>query len=182
MSTAPLVAERKPFKEYEKPAEGTYQGVISEVEDLGMVTRPGYQGAPAKTGHEIKIWWQLNAKDKEGNIFRIPERAMLLSLHEKANLFKFVKNLFGKEPPATFDVRKLVGTERLLAIVQKPGKTKDGKETIFANVGAMLKLPPNTPKLEIVPRRKKDELKAEVAKASNAITETNPITDEDIPF
>lgn len=188
MSDAPLVAERKTSKEFEKPAEGMYHAVISEIEDLGNVTRPGWQGAPPKTGHEIRIWWQLDAKDSEGRIFRVPERAMLLSLHEKANLFTFIKNLFGKEPPMSFDVRKLVGTERMVAIVHRPGKGENASK-IYANVGTTMKVPANTPKLEIVPRPKKDaaavpatQTSQATAQKSNAITQENPITDDDIPF
>jgi hypothetical protein len=105
---------------------------------------------------------------------------MLMSLHEKSNLFAFIKALFKKEPPVDFDTRKLIGTQRMLTIVLNPGKG-DNANKMYANVAAMLNLPPNTPKLEIVARPKRDEVKAEVAK-SLAVTEANPITDEDIPF
>jgi hypothetical protein len=105
---------------------------------------------------------------------------MLLSLHEKANLFKFIKNLFGKEPPATFDVRKLVGTERLVVIVHRKG-TGDKAENTYANVGTLLKLPPNTPKLEIVARPKRDDTKPAPVPGS-AVTPDNPIEDSEIPF
>lgn len=176
-----LIAERKTSKDFEIPAEGTIQAVICEIEDRGLVDRV-FNGI-AKKNHEIRLWWQLNSKDSEGKTFYLPEN-FTLSLHEKSKLYKRVKGLYGKEPPQTLDVSKLIGTNTQLVIVRNEGKDKMGETKLYANVAATLKLAPGQAKLEIVPRPKRDEVKAAVAQTlkSNAITEAAPITDDDIPF
>lgn len=178
-----LIAERKAGKDFEIPAEGTVQAVICEIEDRGLIDRV-FNGI-AKKNHEIRLWWQLNAKDSEGKTFYLPEN-FTLSLHEKSKLYKRVKGLYGKEPPQSLDVSKLVGANSNLVIVRNEGKDKMGEPKVYANVAATLKLTAGQAKLEIVPRPKKDAVKAEVAATlapkSNAITPENPITDEDIPF
>jgi hypothetical protein len=182
MTDNDYIAKRKPQTDYEKPTEGQHQGVICEVEILKNHTFKGCNGNPDKVDTGIRIWWQLATKDSKGRPFYLTagKGPMLMSLHEKSNLFAFIKALFKKEPPVDFDTRKLIGTQRMLTIVLNPGKG-DNANKMYANVAAMITLPANTPKLEIVARPKRDEVKAEVAK-SLAVTEANPITDEDIPF
>lgn len=175
----PLIAERKEGKEFEIPKEGTVQAVIAEVEDLGMVEQT-YNNETKKV-HKLRLRYQLAELDSEGQPKRIYER-FTVSMHPKAGLFKRVKGLFGKEPPATFDCELLVGAQANLVLVHNEGKDKQGQPKTFANIAATLKLQPNQKKLEIVAIPKKNEVKQAVAATTNAITPENPISDLDIPF
>ena len=179
----PITAEKPTGKDFKLATEGTVAAVLNTVKDLGMIDTV-YNGVAKKT-HKVQFIWQLAELDDDKKPILIFER-FTLSLHEKAQLYKRIKGLFGKEPPATLDLEKLIGTNTNLVIVHNEGKGKDGQPKTFANIAATLKLQPGQKKLEIVPLDKiikpKDELKAEVAKQSNAITEENPITDLDIPF
>lgn len=178
----PIIAENKGTN-FEPLAEGTVQAVLNTVKDLGMVDTT-FNGVTKKT-HKCQFIWQTDQKDSEGKPALVFER-LTVSLHPKSQLYKRIKGLFSKEPPASLDISKLEGTQTNLVIVHNEGKDKNGQPKLFANIAATLKLRANQKKLEIVPLdqiiKKKDELKAEVAKASNAITEANPITDDDIPF
>ena len=180
----PLMAEKPTGKTFELPSEGTVQAVIAEVKDLGMLDTV-YNGIAKKT-RKIQIRYQLAELDTDGQPKRVYER-LTLSLHEKSQLYKRIKGLYGKEPPATFDVEKLVGFNCLLVIVHNAGQGKDGQPKTYANIAATLKLPPNTPKLEIVAIPKKDEVKAAVAPTlkqavARPVTEADPIDDDSIPF
>ena len=178
----PLVAENKGTN-YEPLKEGTYPAVLNTVKDLGMVDTT-FNGVTKKT-HKCQFIWETDQKDAEGKPALVFER-FTVSLNPKAQLYKRIKGLFSKEPPATLDLEKLVGTQTQLVITQNEGKDKTGQTRIYANVAATLKPAAGQKKLTITPLdtilKKKDELKAEVAKATNAITEANPITDDDIPF
>ena len=179
----PIVAETPTGKDFKLPAEGTQQAVLNTVKDLGMVDTV-FNGV-AKKVHKVQFVWQLSELDDEKKPILIFER-FTLSLHEKAQLFKRVKGMYGKQPPTTLDLEKLIGWNGNLVIVHNEGKDKQGQPKTFANIAATLKLNAGQKKLEIVPLdkiiQKKDEVKAEVAKTANAITPENPITDEDIPF
>lgn len=175
----PLVAENK-GKNFEIPKEGQVQAVLAAVKDLGMVDTV-FNGVTKKT-HKCSFIWELETKDEEGLPQLVFER-FTVSLHPKAQLYKRIKGLFNKEVPASLDLEKLVGTNTNLVIQHNEGKDKNGQPRTFANIAATLKLQPNQKKLEIVPLdqiiQKKDE---KTAPKSNAITEANPISDEDIPF
>lgn len=174
MSTQPLVAP-KSAGNFELPKEGMVQAVIAEVKDLGL-QKETYEGKEREVP-KIYIRWQLAELDPKSN--NEPKRIyeyFTFSLHEKSNLRKRVVQIIKKEPEETFDFLKLVGVQRNVVIehyTNKAGKNK-------AKIGSILPLNAGQAKLEIVPIRKKDEAKE--APKSNAITESNPITDDDIPF
>lgn len=169
----PLIAETKNGKTFELPKEGTVQGVLAEVRDLGMLDQV-FNGK-AKKVHKVLFRWQLAELDEEKQPKRLYER-FTLSLHEKAGLRKRIKEMTGKEPPPTLDVEKLVGFNNLLVVIHND---KDGKT--YANIAACLKLPPGTPKLDIVaiPLTKSDIV---AAAKTGPVTEDNPIDDSDLPF
>jgi hypothetical protein len=173
-----IIAEAKQYKEFELPAEGTVQAVLAEVIDKG-IEDVIWKGV-AKKVHKVSLRWQLAELDAEKQPKRVYEK-FTLSLDPKAKLYARIKGLFGKEPPASLDLEKIVGTNTNLVIVHNAGTDKQGKAKTYANIAATLKLQPGQAKLAIVPIPKKDEVKAEVAK-SLAVTEANPITDDDIPF
>jgi hypothetical protein len=173
----PIMAETKSSKNFEIPKEGTVQAVLAEVRDLGLIDVV-YNGQSKKV-RKVLFRWQVAELDSEKQPKRLYKR-YTLSLHEKASLRKDIKQMTKKDPPATLDLEKLVGLNNMI-VVTHADNPKDPQKP-YANIAAFLPLAAGTPKLEIVAIPKKDELKAEVAKASNAITEANPITDDDIPF
>lgn len=162
----PLVAETKTGKNFELPKEGTVQAVLAEVRDLGLLPQT-YNGV-TKTVHKVLFRYQLAELDSEDQPKRIYER-FSLSLHEKSGLRKRIKQIFGKEPPSTLDLETLIGVNMSLVVVHAENKKDPSRP--FANIAAVLKLAPGTPKLEIV---KIDPPKA--------VTEENPITDNDLPW
>lgn len=178
----PLIAEKSTGKDFKLPAEGTTQAVLNTVKDLGMVDTV-FNGIAKKT-HKVQFVWQLAELDDEKKPILIFER-FTLSLHEKAQLYKRIKGLFGKEPPASLDLEKLVGTNTNLVLVHNEGKGRDGQPKTFANIAATLKLNAGQKKLEIVPldqiiRKKDDEKKAPAP--GSPVTPDNPIEDSEIPF
>lgn len=164
-------------KEFKKATEGTHAAVLNSIDDLGIedVT---YQGKTKKV-HMIRLFWQTEEKDGDEPVF-VTEK-MNLSLHEKSKLYARVKGLFGKNPPASLDTDKLIGTQTNIVVVHNPGKGANEGKT-YANIVATLKLAPGQKKLEIIPRKKKDATQAAPAVEGTAVTEDNPITNEDIPW
>lgn len=183
----PIIAETPQGKDFKLASEGVVQAVLNKVVDLGMVDVI-YNGVSKKV-HKVQFWWQLAEKENDGEtpIF-LPER-YTLSLHEKAALYKRIKGLFGKNPPATLDLEKLVGTQINLIIVHNEGKDKQGNPKKFANVSATTKLTAGQAKLKIVPmpERKKDAQQNSAAVKpttgpGSPVTPENPIDDLEIPF
>lgn len=176
----PIVAEAKSGKTFELPTEGTVQAVLAEVRDLGIVDTV-YNGKAKKT-HKVLFRWQLAELDSEGQPKRVYER-FTLSLHEKAGLRKRVAQMFGKEPPATLDLEKIVGTNVNLVIVHAPNAKDPNKP--WANIAAVLRLPPNAKKLDIVAI---PISQSEVKTSEKAITsgpteqELDQFESEQIPF
>lgn len=167
----PIVASSS-SKTYELPTEGTHQAVLAQVKDLGELdTQYGKK-------HKVQFKWQVAELDKDGDRRSVVER-FTLSLHQKASLRKRIKSVFGKEPPATMDIEKLVGSNCQLVITHAE---VDGKK--YANIAAVLRLPEGAAKLEPVvkPDQANQAKSEEPAPRSNAVTAANPINDEDIPF
>jgi hypothetical protein len=178
----PIVANTPTGKDFKLASEGTVAAVLNSVKDLGMVDTV-FNGVTKKT-HKIQFIWQLAELDEEKKPILNFER-FTLSLHSKSQLYKRIKGLFGKEPPASLDLEKLIGTQTNLVIVHNEGKDKNGQPKKFANIAATLKLQPNQKKLEIVPLdqiiKPKDAGKIAPI-AGSAVTPDNPIDDSEIPF
>jgi hypothetical protein len=170
----PIMAESKSNKQFELPSEGVQPAVLAEVRDLGLVDVV-YNGVSSKKP-KVLFRYQLAELDGEGQPKRVYSR-FTKSLHEKAALRKHIQQMFGKPVPASLDLEKLVGSQVQLVITHN--EVGDKK---YANIQAVLKPAAGAKKIEIIPIPKKDEVKAAVAQTTNAITEANPITDEDIPF
>jgi hypothetical protein len=135
-----IFAGAKSNKEYEKPETGMYHGILADIVDLGNVTTQ-FKGE-VKVQHMVRYVWVLNVlgKDKE----RFPEtfgkqltaqQRFNLSLHEKANMYKTVKQILNAPPPVQdgveFDIELLLGSVRKIFILQEP--SEDGKK-MYANV------------------------------------------------
>lgn len=176
---ADIIIEAKPKKQYELPDKGLQQAVLAEVNDVGLRTKT-FNGVTEQVP-TVQFIWQFAKLDKEGKRITLPEE-FRKSLSDKANLRKRIVDMFGKEPPLSLNVSKLVGSNAQLLIDHAPGKTHP--EIIYANIKAVMKHDPSKPKLEVVPieRKKKDEPLKPAPVAGTAITAASPITDDDIPF
>jgi hypothetical protein len=158
---------------------GEQQGVIAKVVDLGLV-KSEYKGKET-IKPKIQVIWQVTEKD-EKNLPKRVSQFFTLSLDQKANLYKFCMQLFGKVPDKSFDFSELEGTNRNLLLVPSP----DGK---YTNVAGILALKPGQAKLKIVPFEVKSKVVGDLKPAAaiqgaagTKITEAAPITDDDIPF
>lgn len=174
-------------KEFEKPKNGPYIGVVVDVVDLGLVVT-GF-GPKAK----IRIVWLLNSKDSEGNYFQVMSQVNA-SANEKSALYGIVKGILGVVPAPPFDAEILIGKSNQLFVVQEP--SADGKKT-FANVKVILPLPDGTPPMAIPagfvrskdrpkdqPRQAQTQTSAQQApQQAQSIGNTSvAVADEDIPF
>jgi hypothetical protein len=169
-------------KEFEKPKNGTYVGVVADIVDLGLV--PTNFGQKPK----IRIVWLLNQKDSEGNYFRVMSQVNA-SANEKSALFGIVKSVLGVVPPPPFDAEVLLGRSNELFVLNEPDST--GTKT-FANVKAIMPLSAGTQPMQIPATfvRAKDQQKnGPTAPGKTATTPTaapvavvSEVPDEDIPF
>ena len=158
-----MVADNR--KEFEKPKNGTYVGVVADVVDLGLVATLFGQKP------KIRIVWLLNAKDSEGNPFRVMSQVNA-SANEKSALFGIVKSVLGVVPPPPFDAEVLLGKSNELFVLNEPNAA--GTDT-FANVKAIMPLSQGTAPMAIPPGfvRSKDQQKSPAAPGKPA---TAPIT------
>ena len=182
-----------PSSTFKLPTAGITQGVIAKFYDLGEVKQlkfgstTDYENVP-----QIEVWWQLAEKGDDGKPLYIRQNYRF-SEGSKANLTKFMLNLFGKTPePGTFDYEKLVGIQRALVIEQYVSKT--GKNR--ARISTTTQLQPNQAKLEIVPfvlpeyalkfpgyeKFAKGGVKQVAPLTGGAVNAATPIDDSDIPF
>lgn len=184
----PIIATTPESKEFKIASEGVVQAVLNKVVDLGLVDQV-YNGVTKKV-HKVRFFWQLAEMDEDGKTpIYLPEQ-FTSSLHEKSGLFKRLKGMYGKNPPPIYDLEKSIGFNCNLVIQHNEGKDKSGNPKTFANIQATTKLTAGQKKLDLIPmpERKKDQQKPAPAasaaqqKAANAITQENPITDDDIPF
>jgi len=162
--------------------EGPQRLVCCDIVDHGNVT-DGF----GKIKHKVTIIWQsehiLPVKPEYGEFSGTPfivQRRFTLSLHERAELRRYLESWRGKkftdEELDGFAMGKLIGANAYGQIIQmkKPRGT-------FAEVIALMPLPAGTTKLTVSPdyvrmkdRKKKDEAPAGVP--------TDPIPADDIPF
>jgi hypothetical protein len=132
-----MVIDAKPTKVFEKPASGSYHGVLADIVDLGMVTNT-YKGE-TKTIPMVRFIWILNANGTDGKPLSVAQK-FNASLHEKANLYKSLKQILGGAPPIPFDLELLIGQTRQLFIVREeaPPQRPGEPNRIFANVQGIL--------------------------------------------
>ena len=142
----PIIAETPKGKDFKIPSEGTVQAVLSTVKDLGLVDTV-YNGEAKKT-RKVQFIWQIDEKDEDGGRLLVFER-FTLSLHEKSMLYKRLKGLLGKNPPLSFDLETLVGTNTNLVLVHNQGTDKNGQVKTYANIAATIKLRADQVKMDI---------------------------------
>jgi hypothetical protein len=174
----------KPKKQREIPKEGLTQAVLAEVQDRGIIEKT-FEGKTEKVD-SCRLVWQVEELDSEGKRKIILARDMRKSLDPKSNLFKRIFDIYGKNPPMSLAVSKLIGANAQLLIVHVPDK--DDPTIKYANIKAVMKHDPSKPKLEPIPiewKSKKDDSKPSApapSVAGTAVTAASPINDDDIPF
>lgn len=173
----PIIAENKPSKVFELPKQGTVHAVLAEVRDMGLIDQT-WKGVTKKV-HKVLFRWQLAEMDAEKppQPKRLYER-FTNSLDPKANLYDRIQEMFGKTPPMSLDLEKIVGTNVDLVVVHKE---KEGKT--YANIAAVIRRAQDAPKLAIVPiPLTKTDMAAAEKSGARPVTEEDPIDDSSIPF
>jgi hypothetical protein len=122
-----------PKKEYEKAESGMYNAVLADVVDLGMITTT-FQGQ-AKTYPAVRLIWILNVLGKNGKPLEWYSPKYNASLHEKATLYKVLKQIIGTAPAANLDIETLIGQTRKLVINRE--RSADGTKD-YANLMGIL--------------------------------------------
>ena len=122
-----------PKKEYEKPESGVYNAVLADVVDCGIVNTV-FQGQ-AKSYPAVRLIWVLNALDKKGKLLEWWSPKYNASLHEKATLYKVLKQIIGQAPVANLDIETLIGQTRKLVINRE--RSADGTKD-YANLMGVL--------------------------------------------
>ena len=183
------------MKVFEKPKSGLYRGVLADVVNLGPVTQT-YQGK-TKVSPMVRLVWILNAKDSEGNHFRVM-RQVTASMAEKANLYGIVRDITLATPEVPFELETLIGRNSELVVALETSK----KGKAYANVKAIMV--PLSPEVFKVPAdfvRNKDRKDAQagaaalvaaaplvgqvasgLAQSASAAANAPQPEDEDIPF
>ena len=138
----PIVAKNDHVKGPQAP-DGQHVAVCCDVQDLGELEIT--YGGETKTQHKIVVWFQLGQTDDNGNRYLIGQR-FTLSMHEKANLRKFLEAWRGKvytedQAREGVDVEKMIGVPALIQT------TTNDRE--YANVTAVMRLPKDIPAIEV---------------------------------
>ena len=123
--------------------EGSYYAVCYAVVDLGTRTKE-YMGNE-KDVHELLISFELPKQritiERDGNEIDMPKVCSMtntFSMHEKANLRKYIETWRGKSltelEAQDFDFEKLLGIDAMIQILHR--KSKDGSKT-YANISSI---------------------------------------------
>src|SRR3990167_7985263 len=124
-----ITATNEGTTHFEPIPAGTYCARCYSMIDMGTLTED-YLGEK-KEVHKVRIGWELPTekkvfKEENGEQPYSVSRDFTLSMHEKANLRKFLEGWRGKgfteEEAKSFDVTKLLGKECMLSIIHKTSK------------------------------------------------------------
>ena len=197
-----------------KPVDaGTYVARCYSMVHIGTIEQE-YMGE-IKEQNKVRISWELPTelkvfKEEKGEQPQSVSKEFTLSMHEKANLRKFLESWRGKgfseEEAKKFDVTKLLGKACMISIIHKT--SKQGK--LYAEISSISTLPKGmdcpaqinpsfeftfTPydhdKFESLPDWLKDKIKASKEyrmmnepdhAETNPDEPTMPSTNDDLPF
>lgn len=151
-------------KVFEKPSSNLYTAVLADIVDLGPVYNKKYD----KTNPMVRLVWILNAKDKEGNFFRVM-RQVTASMGEKAHLFGIVKDITGSTPALPYEIENLLGKNSRLVVSLETAP--NGNK--YANVKAIMSVEPGAEYFP-VPKdfvRSKDRQTQQAAQAAAATSQ-----------
>jgi hypothetical protein len=132
---------------YRVHPEGQFPAVCCDVVDLGMV-RVEF-GGKTKQQHKIRVVFQTDERDPDTRKRLETSQRFTLSMHEKANLRKFLESWRARaytedEAKAGVDVELMVCQHALLQVTHT---TKNGKT--YDNLTSVMRLPKGMPRLEI---------------------------------
>ena len=125
-------------------SDGQHPAVCCDVHDLGMVPTT-YMGEDTGLKHKIKVWFQVGETGDDGKRKIVGQR-FTLSMHENANLRKFLENWRGKkytdaQAAQGVDVEKMLGHPALIQTT-----TNDRG---YADITSIMKLPDGMAQLEV---------------------------------
>lgn len=167
-----IVAKNESVKAPQVP-DGQHIAVCCDVQDLGVL-EVTYRNETKKQ-RKIVVWFQFGQVDDDGNRYLIGQR-FTLSMHEKANLRKFLEAWRGKpytedQARAGVDVENMIGVPVLL---QTALNDRD-----YANITAIMRLPKDMPAIEVqgYTRAKDRDLVEAGVTQSESLGE-----DDDLPF
>jgi len=174
-------------KVYEKPPTGLYTSVLADYVDLGIRPNPFAKGDQPKERHRILFTWILNAKDAEGNFYRI-QKEETKSLHAKSGLRKLIVDMTGTDPGERFELEDLIGKNNL--VVVKKGVSQMGKPKATIESFMPAKEPFAVPSTFTRAKdRKTEQATTQTTAAQTAAPAANPaaqapptIAEEDVPF
>ena len=178
----PIVVNINSGTDFEPVSEGVHSAVLADIIDLGKV-----QTAFGEKD-KVRFVWLTDEADENGRTKRV-SKSYTKSLHEKANLRKDVEKILGKPlgSAQSFDVEKLIGAQNQLVIEHNEGT--DGK--VYGNVKAIMKpkeklaIPADFTRKAASPNgavKAAGGGKAAAAAVLSRPQQTQPISDEDIPF
>jgi len=133
--------------DFEIVPEGIHICVCDQVIDLGQ------QETNYGTKHQIYIRWQVIGQTVEIKGEQLPMiigNTYNASMHPDSNLGKHLAawrgRTFSEEEKLGFDIKAIAGAGCQIQVVHN--KSKDGQKT-YANIGAIMGLPPGTPNPEV---------------------------------
>jgi hypothetical protein len=125
-------------KEFEKPDNGEFVGVIVDV--INGIVRKSKQ-PPFADQVKTRVVWLLNARDSEGNYFRVSRevnsKVSAIPGRRKSSFYELIEQVVG-EVPAVFDDETLIGRSNNIFVLREKGD--DGKT--YANIKGILPLKP----------------------------------------
>lgn len=128
------------FSNFVPAPEGTTQGVLCDIEDLGLQED---RFNPGKMVHQMRFYFQTEDLMEDGKPFVVRTPQMKASTNNKSNAYKYIKTLLGRELEAEdFDGGEieidelLIGKNAMVTIVHNE---KDGK--IYANIDSIGPVP-----------------------------------------
>jgi hypothetical protein len=160
---------------FEPAPPGLHRAVCVDAVDLGLVE------SPFGTKHKVKLVWQTEARNKEGERFQI-RNVYTASLAEGSNLRRDLEAWRGRpftaEELRGFDIEKLIGVNCQVSVSHKVSK----KGRTFAALQAIVGADKKAPKMQ--PEKYEREPWADQKSDEPVEVEPEPFTpsDEDVPF
>lgn len=173
-------------KQYQLPSEGSVQGVLAEIVDLGVV-KSEWNGVQ-KEQWKCLLTFEITETKQETGERLIVSRQFTASLDERGNLRKFLEGWRGRsftpEELQGFDLDSCVGVNAILSL----SHNKKGDRT-YCNIASAARLLPNMEKIGISDNYV--SYAERLARRNAAMAAQSPtsggeshevVTEDDIPF
>ena len=137
--------------------KGMHNGVLCDVQDLGMVENKQY----SKMQHKCLVMFQLGtritAEDEGATEDNIGKRHLIskrftLTLDDRGQLLPFIQTMLDRdltpeERKGGFDLESLIGTNALIQVIKRPDQTDPNK--IWTNIQNCIPNPSKSDHIEI---------------------------------